>query len=71
MDRSASARGRGQRVKYYVPVTPGGTPCFWLRSDTEEKAWAKLLQDAAHMPYKTKENFQKRGYKVEIFDFHK
>lgn len=51
----------------WVPVTPGGTPVFWLASDTEAEAWEKLLKDAAHMPYKTKENFIKRGYTVEFF----
>lgn len=45
----------------YVPVTPGGTPCDWLSSDTEAEAIGKLLKDAAHMPYKTWENFQKRA----------
>jgi len=52
----------------YIPVTPGGTPCTWLESLTEDDAWAKLLHDARHMPYKTKENFQKRGYKVERWE---
>lgn len=51
--------------KKYVPITPGGTICIWLASKTEEAAWRKLLEDAAHMPYKTKENFIKRGYTVE------
>jgi hypothetical protein len=49
----------------YVPVTPGGTPCVWLAAKTEAQAWANLLVDAAHMPYKTIENFKKRGYRVE------
>jgi len=49
----------------YMPVTPAGTVCDWLESTTEDGAWAKLLKDAAHMPYKTRANFEKRGYKVE------
>lgn len=49
----------------FVPVTPGGTACVWLASPTEEEAWAKLLKDAAHMPYKTVEGFKARGYTVE------
>lgn len=49
----------------YVPITPGGTICMWLESPTEEIAWKRLLKDAAHMPYKTKTNFIKRGYTVE------
>ena len=51
--------------KVFVPVTPAGTPCTWLESDTEEKAWAALMKDAAHMPYKDKAAFVKRGYTVE------
>jgi len=49
----------------YVPCTPGGSLCFHLESKTREEAIAKLLKDAAHMPYKTWENFQKRGYTIE------
>ena len=49
----------------YVPVTPGGSACVWLAAKTEHQAWANLLKDAAHMPYKTIENFKKRGYTVE------
>jgi len=49
----------------FVPVTPGGTVVMSLESATEEEAWKKLLIDAAHMPYKTKVNFIKRGYTVE------
>ena len=49
----------------YVPVTPGGTVCYWLKSATEKEAWEKLLIYAAHMPYKTKYAFKERGYTVE------
>jgi hypothetical protein len=49
----------------FVPITPGGTVLMHLESKTEDEAWKKLLKDAAHMPYKTKENFQRRGYTVE------
>lgn len=48
----------------YFPETPAGTVLTHLESKTEEEAWAKLLKDARHMPYKTKEDFIKRGYKV-------
>jgi hypothetical protein len=51
----------------YVPHTPAGTACVWLEAKTEEKAWENLLRDAAHMPYKTKENFIKHGYTVEAW----
>ena len=50
--------------KTYVPVTPGGTICIWLEADTEDKAWDKLLEDASHMPYGSKEAFIERGYEV-------
>lgn len=49
----------------WVPVTPGGTVCSWLESDTEEMAWEKLMEDAAHMPYRDKQEFIERGYTVE------
>jgi len=49
----------------YVPFTPSGSMLAHLESKTEEAAWNKLMRDASHMPYKTKENFIKRGYTVE------
>jgi len=49
---------------WYVPTTPGGTPCFWLKARTEKEAWDKLLFDARHMPYKDKRAFIVRGYTV-------
>lgn len=49
----------------YVPVTPAGTPCLWLASRTEQEAIKRLLIDASHMPYRTWENFQRRGYTIE------
>lgn len=52
------------QVKEYIPETPGGTLCDWLAADTKEKAIKNLLEDAAHMPYKTWENFERRGYKI-------
>lgn len=48
----------------YMPITPGGTILMHLESDTEEGAWDKLLEDASHMPYRTKANFIKRGYEI-------
>lgn len=51
----------------YIPSTPAGTILTWLARDTEDAAWEALLKDAAHMPYRTKENFIKRGYKVDLF----
>lgn len=49
----------------FVPYTPGGSCLEHLASDTEAGAWANLLQDARHMPYKTQKNFELRGYTVE------
>lgn len=51
-------------MKKFYPVTPAGTVITWLKSTTREEAIAKLLKDAAHMPYKTWENFEKRGYTI-------
>ncbi len=51
--------------KGFCPITPGDTPCIWLIAKTREQAIQNLLRDASHMPYKTWENFQKRGYKIE------
>jgi hypothetical protein len=48
----------------YVPVTPAGSPLLALKAQSVEQAWANLLRDAAHMPYKTQKNFEKRGYRV-------
>ncbi len=56
---------RKAKKKEFVPVTPGGTVLFHLSAFSEEKAWSKLLKDAAHMPYKGVEGFKKRGYTVE------
>jgi hypothetical protein len=65
MNQSTNKAPRQAPDYQYVPVTPGGTACVWLASPTEDEAWAKLLIDAQHMPYKTKEGFVKRGYTVE------
>lgn len=48
----------------FIPVSPGETPLFDLEASTEEAAWEKLMKAAAHMPYRTKEHFEKRGYTV-------
>ena len=52
----------------FVPLTPGGTILMDLESDTEEGAWNKLLNAAAHMPYPDKQGFIDRGYTVEQLD---
>lgn len=52
-------------TKKFVPVTPAGTPCVWLASDTEGRAWEKLLKDASHMPYNGIAGFKARGYTVQ------
>ncbi len=49
----------------WVPITPAGTICAGLESNTEKGAWEKLMIDAAHMPYKTQADFETRGYTVE------
>lgn len=52
----------------YIPITPSGTACDWLEAETEAEAWNKLIEDAAHMPYKTKEGFIERGYRIGTAD---
>lgn len=57
-------------AKKFYPVTPAGTICDWLESDTEQEAIKKLLEDAAHMPYEGwdipgKYGFKARGYTIE------
>ena len=65
---------------WYWPVTPGGTDCIYGAGNrmgeinaarTKEKAIANLLEDAAHMPYGTWENFQRRGYQIVEIDMPK
>lgn len=51
----------------FIPFTPGGTAVIGLAADTREEAIRRLLIDAAHMPYGTWENFEKRGYAIEEF----
>ena len=52
----------------YVAFTPGETLVYESAAKTEQGAWDKLMKAAAHMPYKTKENFIKRGYTVEFVE---
>lgn len=61
-------------MTYFIPVTPGGTPVIYgagvlggklLAAKTRKEAIGNLLSDAAHMPYKTWKNFEKRGYTIE------
>lgn len=52
----------------WVPVTPAGTVCTWLESNTEDQAWEKLKIDVAHMPYQNRQDFIDRGYTVEQYE---
>tara|TARA_R110000822_G_scaffold289060_1_gene410333 strand:+ start:39 stop:233 length:195 start_codon:yes stop_codon:yes gene_type:complete len=52
----------------YIPVTPGGTVCHWLSADNKAEAWENLFTDAGGIPYKNKQEFVDRGYKVEAYD---
>lgn len=51
----------------FAPITPAGTVIWHLAKSTEEEAWAALMKDAAHMPYRDKAGFQRRGYTVSEF----
>jgi hypothetical protein len=48
----------------FVPLTPSGTVIHWLARKTEADAWAALLEDAVHMPYRGIAGFKSRGYRV-------
>lgn len=59
---------------YFVPVTPGDTPVPYgtagrngklNAAKTREQAIKNLMEDAAHMPYKTWADFERRGYTIE------
>ena len=54
----------------YVPFTPAGSCLMHLASKTEEIAWEKLLDEAAHMPYDGIEAFKQRGYSVKDLDLN-
>jgi len=49
----------------FIPFTPAGSIILDCAAPTEDKAWAKLLKAAAHMPYPDKAAFVRRGYTVE------
>ena len=64
-------------MSFFVPVTPAGTPIPYgahnrlgkvNAAKTREEAIDNLLEDAAHMPYKTWENFEARGYTIEEWE---
>lgn len=61
------SRGNKRPQGAYIPETPAGTVLTHLKAKTEEQAWANLLRDAAHMPYRGIEGFKARGYKVEFW----
>jgi hypothetical protein len=63
-----------KRGTWFVPITPAGTPVIYgagqrtgklNAASTAAQAWKNLMEDAAHMPYKDKAAFVKRGYTVE------
>ena len=63
--------------KWYVPITPAGTPIPYgagsrtgkiNAAKTREQAIKNLVEDASHMPYGTWENFEKRGYTIEEWE---
>ena len=62
-------------MSYFVPVTPAGTPVPYsptstkiLAAKTREQAIKNLMADAAHMPYRTWADFEKRGYTIEEWE---
>ena len=61
-------------MSYFVPITPAGTPVIYgtgenlIAAKTREQAIKNLLKAAAHLPYSTWENFEKRGYTIEEWE---
>lgn len=60
----------------YVPTTPGGTPIIYgsggmmgkkVASYNREQAIKNLMKDASHMPYRTWEDFERRGYIIDEY----
>jgi len=49
---------------YWFAFTPAGTLVLETGALTEAQCIENLLRLAAYMPYKTWENFEKRGYQV-------
>jgi hypothetical protein len=56
------------RKKMYYPVTPAGSVLMHLLSKTRAVAIERLMREAAHMPYKTWGDFQRRGYTIETLE---
>lgn len=65
---------------WYWPVTPGGTDLIYGAGNrmgeinaarSRGVAIQHLLEDGAHMPYRTWANFQRRGYKIVRVDMPK
>lgn len=63
-----------KRGTWYIPVTPAGTPVIWgagqrlgelNAATTENEAIQNLMADAAHMPYRSWEEFKERGYTIQ------
>jgi hypothetical protein len=51
-------------MKRFIPETPGGTLLVHLEADSEEEAWANLVEDAAFMRYGSRKIMYARGYRV-------
>lgn len=52
-------------IGWYYAWTPGGTLILESGAPTEQECIENLLREAAHMPYRTWDRFQQRGYTVE------
>lgn len=57
----------------YVPTTPAGTPIMYgyggragkmVAAHDRDTAIKNIMEDASHMPYKTWEEFEARGYTI-------
>ena len=48
----------------WIPETPGGSLLMHLEADSEEEAWANLVDDAPHVRYGSRSILYARGYRV-------
>jgi hypothetical protein len=72
MGLNATAKSGGMMavITKFIPSTPSGTLLDDLEADTENGAWRKLVQSASrNMPYRTKQDFIKRGYTVDEWEY--
>lgn len=69
VNNGVAKTSNGGNKMSFIPRTPAGSMLVDLEADTKEEAIQNLLDAASHMPYKTWENFEKRGYEIVETDY--